>query len=198
MMGKAAALLIVDVQNDFCPGGALGVSGGDEIIPLINRYIELFKGRGAAVIASRDWHPHVTRHFKEFGGIWPVHCVAESFGAMFHAELLLPPDCLVFSKGMDPERDDYSALSARNAEGTLLSGFLLKEGIRRLYICGLATDYCVRQTTLDGLREGFSVTVLADAVRGVDLTPGDSERALAEIKSAGALLADIVEIKRGD
>ena len=88
-MEDGAALLIVDVQNDFCPGGALGVSGGDEIIPLINRYIDLFKERGAAIIASRDWHPPVTRHFKEFGGIWPAHCVAESFGAMFHANLRL-------------------------------------------------------------------------------------------------------------
>lgn len=197
-MGKAAALLIVDVQNDFCPGGALGVSGGDEIIPLINRYIYLFKERGAAIIASRDWHPPATRHFKEFGGIWPAHCVAESFGAMFHADLCLPPDCLVFSKGTDPELDDYSALSARNVEGVTLSGFLREEGTRRLYICGLATDYCVRQTALDGLREGFGVTVLADAVRGVDLAPGDSERALAEIENAGALLADIVAIEQGD
>lgn len=197
-MGKDVALLIVDVQNDFCPGGALGVSGGDEIIPLINRYIDLLKGRGAAILASRDWHPHVTRHFKEFGGIWPAHCEAESPGAMFRAGLRLPPDCLVFSKGTDPERDDYSALSARNAGGIALSGYLRKEGISRLYVCGLATDYCVRQTALDGLREGFIVTVLADAVRGVDLTPGDSERALAEIKAAGALMADIVKIEQGD
>ena len=194
-MGNGMALLIVDVQNDFCPGGALGVSGGDEIIPLINRYIYLFKGRGAAIIASRDSHPPVTRHFKEFGGIWPAHCVAESFGAMFHEELQLPTDSLVFSKGMDPERDDYSALSARNAEGTPLSGFLREEGIRRLYICGLATDYCVRQTALDGLREGFGITVLADALRGVDLSTGDSERALAEILAAGARLTRIDEIE---
>ncbi len=194
-MGNGMALLIVDVQNDFCPGGALGVSGGDEIIPLINRYIYLFKGRGAAIIASRDWHPPVTRHFKEFGGIWPAHCVAESFGAMFHEELQLPTDSLVFSKGMDPERDDYSALSALDAEGTSLSGFLRKEGIRSLYICGLATDYCVRQTALDGLREGFGITVLADAVRGVDLSTGDSERALAEILAAGARLTRIDEIE---
>jgi nicotinamidase/pyrazinamidase len=117
---------------------------------------------------------------------------------MFHAELFLPPDCLVFSKGMDPERDDYSALSARNAEGIPLSGFLRKEGTHRLYICGLATDYCVRHTALGGLQEGFSVTVLADAVRGVDLAPGDSDRALAEIENAGALLADIAAIEQGD
>lgn len=195
-MGKTMALLIVDVQNDFCPGGALGVSGGDEIIPLINRYISLFRERGAAIIASRDWHPPVTGHFKEFGGIWPAHCIQDSSGAMFHTDLRMPPDCRVFSKGMDPKRDDYSALSARNDKGISLSAFLRKEGIGRLYICGLATDYCVRQTALDGLREGFSVTVLADAVRGVDLNPGDSDRALVEVKSAGAFLADIATIEK--
>jgi nicotinamidase/pyrazinamidase len=194
-MGNGAALLIVDMQNDFCPGGALGVSGGDEIIPLINKYVDLFKGREAQVIASRDWHPAVSRHFKEFGGMWPAHCVQESSGAMFNAELRLPPDCAVFSKGMDPERDDYSALDARNAGGMPLSDFLRRKGVSHLYICGLATDYCVRQTALNGLKEGFSVTVLADAVRGVDLTPGDSERAQAEMKAAGASFTSINEIE---
>jgi nicotinamidase/pyrazinamidase len=195
-MRKDTVLLIVDVQNDFCPGGALGVSGGDVIIPLINRYIDLLRGKGAVVIASRDWHPPLTRHFKEFGGIWPAHCVQESSGAMFHVGLRLPPDCMVFSKGVDPERDDYSALSARNPEGSQLSGYLRKEGLHHLYICGLATDYCVRQTALDGLRKGFTVTVLTDAIRGVDISPGDSERALAEMMSAGARLAEIVEIEQ--
>lgn len=197
-MGKDAALLIVDVQNDFCPGGALGVSGADEIIPLINRYIDLLKERGAQIVASRDWHPPVTSHFKEFGGMWPAHCVQESKGAMFHAELRLPPHCMIFSKGMDPDRDDYSALAARNAEGTPLSGFLKRKGVRHLYICGLATDYCVRQTTLNGLKEGFSVTVLVDAVRGVDLTPGDSERAQAEMNAAGASLRSIDVIEKSN
>ncbi len=195
-MAKAEALLIVDVQNDFCPGGALGVSGGDEIIPIINRYIDIFRARGAVVIASRDWHPPVTRHFREYGGIWPVHCVAGTSGAMFHDDMLLPEGCLVFSKGMDPEQDDYSALAARNGEGLLLADFLRKEGIGRIYISGLATDYCVRQTALEGLKQGLAVTVLSDAVRGVDLNPGDSRRALAEMKEAGARLASIDEIGR--
>jgi nicotinamidase/pyrazinamidase len=197
-MGISAALLIVDLQNDFCPGGSLGVPGGDEIIPLINRYVDLFKGKGVQVIASRDWHPAVSKHFKEFGGMWPTHCVQESRGAMFNEELRLPPDCLVFSKGMDPESDDYSALSARNVDGTLLSEYLEKKAIRQLYICGLATDYCVRQTALNALMEGFTVTVLADAVRGVDLTPGDSERAQAEMKAAGASFSGFYEIEQND
>ncbi len=195
-MAKAEALLIVDVQNDFCPGGALGVSGGDEIIPIINRYMDIFRARGAVVIASRDWHPPVTSHFREYGGIWPAHCVAGTSGAMFHGDMLLPEGCLVFSKGMDPEQDDYSALAARNGEGVPLADFLRKEGIGRVYICGLATDYCVRQTALEGLKQGLAVTVLSDAVRGVDLNPGDSRRALAEMKEAGARLASIDEIGR--
>jgi nicotinamidase/pyrazinamidase len=193
-MEKESALLIVDVQNDFCPGGALGVTGGDDIIPLINRYIELFAKEGLPIIASRDWHPPVTKHFKEFGGIWPAHCVQGSTGAMFREGLRLPHDSLVFSKGMDPERDDYSALHARSDAGTPLPYFLKKEGIGRLYICGLATDYCIRQTALEGVRQGFAITVLVDAVRGVDLHPGDSERALVEIYAAGATFTTLGDI----
>ncbi len=196
-MEKGSALLTIDVQNDFCPGGALGVAGGDDIIPLINEYVGLFQERGLPIIASRDWHPRVTKHFKEFGGIWPVHCVQGSAGAMFRPSLHLPPDTLVFSKGMDPEQDDYSALHARSEAGTPLPEFLTHEGITHLYICGLATDYCVRQTALEGLRQGFAVTVLVDAVRGVDLEPGDSERALAEMQTAGAHLTTLDELRRG-
>ncbi len=195
-MEKGSALLIIDVQNDFCPGGALGVAGGDDIIPLINEYVGLFQERGLPIIASRDWHPRVTKHFKEFGGVWPVHCVQGSAGAMFRATLRLPPDALVFSKGMDPERDDYSALHARSESGTPLPKFLAYEGVKKIYICGLATDYCVRQTALEGLRQGFAITILVDAVRGVDLEPGDSERALAEIQAAGARLTTLDDLRR--
>ena len=190
-MEKDAALLIVDVQNDFCPGGALGVAGGDEIIPLINRYIELFREKGGLIIASRDWHPSVSRHFREFGGIWPVHCVQDSDGAKFHSGLLLPPESLVFSKGMNPLMDDYSALQARNESEMSMSEFLKEAGIRCLYICGLATDYCVLQSALNGLRQGFAIVVLTDAVRGVDMEQGDSERALAEMVAAGVILTSI-------
>jgi len=189
-----SALVIVDVQNDFCPGGALEVYNADEIILVINRYMELFRGKGLPIIASRDWHPRETKHFEKFGGIWPEHCVQRSFGAMFRAGLLLPPDTLVFSKGMDPERDDYSALQARNDTGTSLTDFLKKVGIRELYICGLATDYCVRQTALEGLHLGFSITVLVDAVRGVELNPGDSKRALDELEAAGAVLMVVEDL----
>ena len=192
-MEKTSVLVIVDMQNDFCPGGALAVAGGDGIVPVINRYMELFRGKGWPIIASRDWHPRETRHFEEYGGIWPEHCVQRSFGAMFRAGLLLPPDILVFSKGMDPETDDYSALQARNDAGTMAE-YLNKEGIRDLYICGLATDYCVLQTALEGLQLGFSVTVLVDAVLGVDLRKGDSERALEELAAAGAVFTRLGEL----
>jgi nicotinamidase/pyrazinamidase len=193
-----AALIVVDMQNDFCPGGALAVTGGDEIVPVINRYIGFFRERGRPIIASRDWHPRQTRHFRKFGGIWPEHCVQRTSGAVFRAGLLLPPHTLVFSKGMDPESDDYSALQATNEAGAPMAEFLTREGIRELYICGLATDYCVRESALEGLRLGFSVTVLVDAVAGVDLRPGDSERALAELKKSGTLFARVGELLKSD
>ena len=193
-MEKDSAILIVDVQNDFCPGGTLGVAGGDEIIPLINRYIELFRKKGGLIIASRDWHPRASKHFREFGGIWPVHCVQDSDGAKLHPGLLLPPECLVFSKGMNPLLDDYSALQARDEAEKPMSGYLKEAGIHALYICGLATDYCVRQSALDGLRQGFAIAVLADAVRGVDIEQGDSERALGEMVDAGAILTSLDEL----
>ncbi len=197
-MALGAALLIIDVQNDFCPGGALGVAGGDAIIPLINKYIEVLGKRGYQVIASRDWHPPVTSHFREYGGIWPAHCIAGTSGAMFHEGLRLPTHCRVFSKGMDPERDDYSALTAQDEEGLRLADFLRNAGIGRLYIGGLATDYCVRQTALDGLKQGIYITILTDAVAGVDLKPGDSAAALAEMEAAGATLSTIDQITAGE
>jgi nicotinamidase/pyrazinamidase len=181
------------MQNDFCSGGALAVAGGDGIVPVINSYMALFREKGCPVIASRDWHPRETKHFEKYGGVWPEHCVQRSFGAMFRAGLLLPPDILVFSKGMDPDRDDYSALQGRNEAGTM-ADYLHKEGIRGLYICGLATDYCILQTALEGLQLGFQITVLVDAVRGVDLRPGDSERALEELAAAGAVLMAAEEL----
>jgi nicotinamidase/pyrazinamidase len=185
-MRENSVLLIVDVQNDFCPGGTLPVPAGDEVVPVLNRYIERFRKEGLPIIATRDWHPEKTSHFKAFGGIWPVHCVQGSEGAQFHPALMLPDDAIIISKGMDPTRDDYSALHGADSSGTPLPQVLKKLGIQRIYIGGLTTDYCVKESTLEGLRQGFAVTVLTEAVRGVDLKPGDSEKALAEIKAAGA------------
>jgi len=188
-MDKGSALLIEDVQNDFCSGGALAVPGGDEVVPALNRYIELFLGKGLPVYASRDWHPEGSSHFSAYGGVWPVHCVQGSGGARFHPDLRLPDDVVVISKGMDPAEDGFSTFDAFCEEGKSFDESLKSRGIRHIFIGGLATDYCVMYTVLDALKKGFSVTLLIDAVRGVDLKPGDSESAIREMVLAGALVA---------
>lgn len=180
------ALLVVDVQNDFCPGGALGIRDGDRIIPALNTYIEYFAGEGSPVIATRDWHPEITRHFRQFGGVWPVHCVQESLGARFHPLLKLPEGVLVVSKGMDPEEDSYSAFQAADSVGGLLADLLESLGVRRVYIGGLATDYCVKHSALDALKIGLDVYILADAIAGVNLQPEDSSQAMEEMVRCGA------------
>jgi nicotinamidase/pyrazinamidase len=189
---KGSALLIVDVQNDFCPGGSLAVPGGDEIIPVINRYIRVFLKKGLPVIASRDWHPPRTVHFEVCGGVWPVHCVQGSVGAQFHPDLKLPDNVVVLSKGMNPERDDeYSDFHAVTEKDVPFIEFLKEQGITGLYVSGIATDYCVKSTVLDALSHGFSVTLLTDAVRGVNLNPHDAEKAMEEMVAAGAVVAEI-------
>ena len=183
------ALILVDVQNDFCPGGALAVNAGDEIVPVLNCYIESFRKRGDAIFATRDWHPAQTRHFVSGGGIWPPHCVQGTRGAAFHPSLDLPGETILVSKGMSPDSDSYSGFDAATDGGTKLGEALRAAGVERVFIAGLATDYCVKHTVLDALREGFSVTVLADAIRGVDLHPDDSKRAIQEMVDAGAEFA---------
>ncbi|MBI4436874.1 MAG: bifunctional nicotinamidase/pyrazinamidase [Candidatus Omnitrophica bacterium] len=180
------ALLLVDVQNDFCPGGALPVPEGDRIVPVLNRYIDKFHSTRLPIFASRDWHPPITKHFKAYGGNWPPHCVQGTRGAQFHPHLALPKDVEVVSKGMNPEKDSYSSFQAFTADGTDFSTLLKERGIQQLFVGGLATDYCVKQTVLDALREGFGVVLLEDAVRGVDLNSGDSEKALEEMRKSGA------------
>ncbi|MRR05489.1 MAG: bifunctional nicotinamidase/pyrazinamidase [Deltaproteobacteria bacterium] len=187
-MEKGSALLIEDLQNDFCSGGALAVPGGDEVIPVLNRYIDLFLGQDLPVFASRDWHPAESSHFSDYGGIWPVHCVQGSDGARFHPELNLPDAVVVISKGMDPAEDGYSSFEAFSDEGKSFSESLEEIGVRHLFVGGLATDYCVRNTVLEALKKGFLVTLLIDAIRGVDLKPGDSESALREMVLAGAVV----------
>jgi nicotinamidase/pyrazinamidase len=182
-----AALILVDVQNDFCPGGALAVPEGDKVVPTLSRAADRFAKAGRPVIASRDWHPAETTHFKT----WPPHCVQEQPGARFHPELRLPADAIVVSKGMGATEDAYSAFQARDDSGRALDDILRQRGIRRLVVGGLATDYCVRATVLDGIRRGFEVTVVEDGVRGVDLQPGDSARAIAEMREAGARFTSV-------
>lgn len=185
-MHRRAALLIVDVQLDFCPGGALAVAEGDAVVPVLNRYISLFWQRGTPIFASRDWHPARSVHFRENGGSWPVHCVQETPGAEFHPKLLLPEGTIVISKGLTRWDEGYSALQGVTENGTPFPMLLRHMGLDRLYVGGLATDYCVKESVLEGLKEGFDVTLLADAVRAVDLTPGDGARAVEQMRAAGA------------
>jgi nicotinamidase/pyrazinamidase len=180
------ALLIVDLQVDFLPGGALGVPGGDEIVPVLNRYLALARSKSLPVFASRDWHPPAHCSFRAQGGPWPPHCVAGSPGAGFAPGLELPSDAAVISKATRADADAYSAFA-----GTGLGERLRGRGIRRLLVGGLATDYCVLNTVRDALREGFSVLLLEDAIRAVDVNPGDGERARREMLRAGAVPATL-------
>jgi len=195
-MNQKKALCVIDVQNDFCPGGALPVPEGDKVVPLLNRAIALFFEKGFPVFASRDWHPRETSHFKAFGGPWPAHCVRETSGAAFHPDLEISEKMIIISKGMDADAESYSVFSGIDKEGRSFADRLNESGIVELYVGGLATDYCVRQTCLDALGQGFQVFLLTDAVRGVDVTPGDSEKAIKEIARKGGRLLTLDEIEK--
>jgi len=179
---RKKALLVVDVQNDFCPGGSLAVAHGDEVVAPLNELIEEFLERGEPVFKSRDWHPEKTKHFTAYGGTWPVHCVQNTKGAEFHPGLKDDIHIRTISKGLGDE-DSYSAF-----DGTDLALQLQRLGVEELWIGGLATDYCVKNTVLDALKEGFRVKALTDAMRAVELQPGDGERAIEEMRAAGAEL----------
>jgi nicotinamidase/pyrazinamidase len=181
---KKRALIVVDVQNDFCPGGALAVPHGDEVIAPLNKLIKDFLERGEPVFKSRDWHPSTTKHFAAYGGTWPVHCVQETVGAEFHPSLLDDIHIRVVSKGLGDE-DCYSAF-----DETDLALQLQRLGVEEVWVGGLATDYCVKNTVLDALKQGFSVKAITDAMRAVDLKPGDGERAIEEMRVAGAAMVD--------
>jgi nicotinamidase-related amidase len=178
----AEALVIVDFQNDFTPGGALGVDGGDEIAGRLNELAS--DARFELVVATRDWHPPDHGSFAPQGGIWPVHCVAGTPGAELNSRLDRGLIDTVVDKGQDQHADGYSGF-----EATLLEELLRAQGVDHVTIGGIATDYCVKNTALDALRLGFGVTVVRDAVRGVDVEPGDSERALDELRAAGATVS---------
>jgi nicotinamidase/pyrazinamidase len=182
------ALLVIDVQNDFCPGGALPVPQGDKVVPVLNKYIHMFVKKQLSVFASRDWHPRKTAHFKRFGGSWPVHCVQGTKGANFHPRLKLPKEAVVLYKGMDPREDSYSVFQAQDTGGMSFLNLLKLFGVEELFIGGLATDYCVKASVLDALKNGFKVRLLTDAIRGVDVAAGDSQKALAKMVAAGARL----------
>lgn len=176
------ALLVVDVQRDFLPGGALGVPDGDAVVPVLNRYLALARRKKLPVYASRDWHPKNHCSFRPQGGPWPEHCVAETPGAAFAPNLELPADAIVIDKATRADADAYSAFS-----GTSLAGSLRSRGVTRLLAGGLATDYCVLNTVRDALKEGFDVLLLEDAIRAVNVNPGDGGRAEGEMRQAGAV-----------
>ena len=187
-MQASLALVIVDGQNDFCPGGTLAVPDGDRVVAPLNELAARFTAAGLPVFASRDWHPPDTDHFQSFGGPWPVHCVRDTAGAAYHPDLRLPETAVVLSKGMDPAADGYSAFEGISEEGQRLADLLAVQGVQHLCVGGLATEYCVRATVLEALTRGFGVTLLVDAVAGVDLRPGHAEQAIREMVAAGARL----------
>jgi nicotinamidase/pyrazinamidase len=174
------ALVVVDVQNDFCPGGALAVPAGDEVVEPLNGLIKEFLARGDLVVKSRDWHPATTRHFAAYGGAWPPHCVQNTHGAKFHENLLDDPRIIIISKGTGDE-DNYSAF-----DGTNLASILRAHHVKEVWVGGLATDYCVKQTVLDALRENFKVKALTNAMRAVEVESGAGTRAIEAMRAAGA------------
>jgi len=185
-----SALIIIDMQNDFMPGGALPVKDGDKIIPVINKYISKFRKRNRPIYATRDWHPEKHISFKEEGGPWPKHCIQNTWGAEFHKDLKISyTEDIIIDKAYREDREAYSGF-----QDTYLDNDLRRRGIKRLFICGVATEYCVRATVLDALNLGYEVIILGDAIKGVELRPGDSEKALNEMIEKGAILAEYNEI----
>ena len=176
------ALIVVDVQNDFCPGGTLAVPHGDEVVEPLNRVIDDFLERGDLVYKTRDWHPPMTKHFAASGGTWPIHCVQNTKGAEFHHALRNDPRITVISKGLG-NTDGYSAF-----DETDLLAQLRQQNVEEVVVGGLATDYCVKSTVLDALQNGFKVKALKNAMRAVDLQSGDGERAIEEMREAGAVV----------
>ena len=185
---RSSALIVVDVQNDFAdPAGGLSVAGGVEVIPVLNREIARARAAGAVVVYTQDWHPSSTPHFAKDGGTWPVHCVAGSWGAELHP--LLVVDGPLIRKGVAGE-DGYSGFTTRDPSTgveapTGLDDLLRDRAVRRVMVGGLATDYCIKATACDAVRLGYPTAVLADAIRAVDLVPGDGQRAIAEMDATG-------------
>ncbi len=183
-----AALIVIDVQRDFCPRGRLAVKDGDSVVPLLNRVVRSFHEAGLPVVFTRDWHPPNHCSFKERGGDWPPHCIAGTKGAEFHLDLAVPDGSIIISKATKPESEAYSGF-----QGTDLEKQLKRIGVKELFVGGLATDYCVKQTSLDGLAARFKVHVMKDCVRGVDVEVGDSASAMRLMSEKGAEITTSAE-----
>lgn len=184
------ALIVVDVQNDFCPGGALAVPQGDDVVKPLNELIDEFLERGDPVYKTRDWHPPTTKHFEVYGGTWPVHCVQNTKGAEFHPALRDDSRIAVVSKGLG-DTDCYSAF-----DETDLAAKLREQNVEEVVVGGLATDYCVKNTVLDALKHGFEVKALEDAMRAVELQAGDGDRAIEEMRAAGAKIVSTDDLEK--
>lgn len=187
MVGHSVnALVVVDVQNDFCPGGALAVPGGDQVVPAVNRLVEEFLARGEPVAYTQDWHPVDHCSFRQNGGPWPPHCVQGTWGAEFHPRLLVKGT--VFKKGFDANTEAYSGFAGREGgtkDGTDLNSWLVRRGVETVWVVGLATEYCVLATAMDAVQNGYKVKVVLDAIRAVNVNPGDGERAIEKMRQSG-------------
>ena len=181
---QASALILVDIQNDFCPGGALAVAEGDQIIKAVNRLMPEFE----LIISTQDWHPSDHISFKEQGGPWPPHCIQGTEGAELQSELNQERINYYFRKATTPDKDAYSEFEGTDAEGHMLDETLKRHAIKQIYVVGLATDYCVKATVLDGIKHGYEVYAVTDAMRAVNVAPDDGARALEEMERAGAHL----------
>jgi nicotinamidase/pyrazinamidase len=191
-MNQNRALLLVDIQNDFCSGGNISIPQGDSIVPVCNAYIGLFTSLGLPVFASRDWHPEKSKHFQNYGGIWPAHCVQNSYGASFHPRLRLPLDACIVSKGQGPNEESYSAFQGRDYNGALLNDLFQQRGITELFVGGLATDFCVKHTVLDALHKNYSVKLLIDAIKGLNsFFTDDAFRSIGIMVRYGAVPVEI-------
>jgi nicotinamidase/pyrazinamidase len=188
------ALVVVDVQNDFCPGGALAVAGGDRVVPVINRLASRAAALGLPIYASRDWHPRESTHFVEWGGRWPPHCIAGTDGARLHPGLALPAGAMIVSKGTGRDEQGYSVFEGRVAGRGAFADDLAARGVDHLIVCGLTTDHCVRATALDARARGLGVTIVGDAVAAVNVVEGAGERALEEMQHAGAAVMQAADV----
>lgn len=182
MLPQHSALVVVDVQNDFCPGGALGVTDGDLVVPPLNAWIKLFQEAGQPIFFTRDWHPYDCEHFKT----WPRHCVQNTLGADFHSNLNVPERAIIITKGDNEIGDAYSGFEGHNEDGVALKALLTQLGIKMLFVGGLATDYCVKATVLDGRKEGFEIQYLMNCSAAVNLKLGDGDTAEDAMSKAGA------------
>ena len=183
------ALIIVDIQNDFCPGGTLAVSDGDVVVAPVNVLIASFERAGSPVFLTRDWHPENHCSFSAHGGIWPAHCITGSDGAAFHPRLNVPNTAVIISKADKKDRDAYSGF-----EGTNLDSELKALGVTGLIVAGLATDYCIKNTVLDALKLGYETSVAEDGIRAVNIEPDDGKKAVREMKEAGAVFKPAAEL----